>query len=144
MIPWTVACQVPLSMGFSRQEYWGGLPFPSPGDFLDPGIESGSPALQADDLPTELWGKPKTRSKNRIKTEISCGTKRRVILEWLTWLDSITNSTDMNLSNLRKTVKDRESWSAAVYGVPKSRTWFSDWTTSLGKWKEDKWRGKNP
>ena len=56
--PWTVACQAPLSMGFSRKEYWSGLPFFSPGDLPDPGIEPGSPALQADDLPTELWGKP--------------------------------------------------------------------------------------
>ena len=55
--PWTVACQVPLSMGFSRQEYWNGLPFLSPGDFPDSGIEPGSPALQADSLPTELQGK---------------------------------------------------------------------------------------
>ena len=54
-IPWTVACQAPLSMGFSRQEYWSGLPFPSPGDLADPGIRSGSPALQADNLPTDLW-----------------------------------------------------------------------------------------
>ena len=38
--PWTVACQAPLSMEFSRQEYWSGLPFPIPGDLLDPGIES--------------------------------------------------------------------------------------------------------
>ena len=43
--PMAVACQDPLSMGFSRQEYWSGLPFPSPGDLPDPGIESGSPAL---------------------------------------------------------------------------------------------------
>ena len=61
MIPWTVACQVPLSMGFSRQEYWSGLPFPSPGDLPDPGIKPRSPALQADDLPPELWGKPQSR-----------------------------------------------------------------------------------
>ena len=52
--PWTVACQAPLSMAFSRQEYWSGLPFPSPGDLPDPGIEHGSPALPADSLPTEL------------------------------------------------------------------------------------------
>ena len=52
-ISWTVACG-PLSMGFSRQEYWSGLPFPSPGDLPDPGIKPRSPALQADDLPTEL------------------------------------------------------------------------------------------
>ena len=43
-------------MGFSRQEYWRGLPFPSPGDLLDPGIEPGSPALQADTLPSESPG----------------------------------------------------------------------------------------
>ena len=52
--PWTVACQAPLSMGFSRQEYWSGLPFPSPGDLPNPGIEPGSPAFQADPSLTEL------------------------------------------------------------------------------------------
>ena len=52
-------CQVPLPMGFSRQEYWSGLSFPSPGDLPDPGIEHWSPALQADSLLTELPGKPK-------------------------------------------------------------------------------------
>ena len=54
---WTVACQAPLSRGFSRQEYWSGLPFPSPGDLPKPGIEPGSPALQADALSSELPGK---------------------------------------------------------------------------------------
>ena len=49
---WMVAHQAPLSMGFSRQEYWNGLPFPSPGDLLHPGIEPGSPALQADSRAT--------------------------------------------------------------------------------------------
>ena len=49
--PWTAARQAPLSMGFSRQEYWSGLPFPSPGDLPNPGIKSGSPVLQADSLP---------------------------------------------------------------------------------------------
>ena len=44
--PWTVACQAPLSMTFPRQEYWSELPFPSPGDFLGPGIEPRSPTLQ--------------------------------------------------------------------------------------------------
>ena len=52
--PWTVAHQAPLSMGFSRQEYWSGLPFPSPGDLPNPGIEPESSAVQADSLPTEL------------------------------------------------------------------------------------------
>ena len=57
MIPWTVSCLAPLSVGFSRQEYWSGLPFPSPGDLPNPGIKPGSPALQADSLPTEPLGK---------------------------------------------------------------------------------------
>ena len=61
--PWTVACQVPLSMGSSRQEYWSRLPFPSPWNLLDPGIEAGSPALQADSLPTELRGKLKEHGR---------------------------------------------------------------------------------
>ena len=52
--PGTVACQGPLPMGFSRQDYWSGLPFPSPGDPSDPGIKPGSPALQGDSLSTEL------------------------------------------------------------------------------------------
>ena len=54
---WTVALQVPLSMGFSRQEYWRGLPFPSPGHLPDPGIEPMSPALQEESLPAEPPGK---------------------------------------------------------------------------------------
>ena len=55
--PWTVAHQAPPSLEFSRQEYWSGLPLPSPGDLPDPGIELGSPALQADTLPSEPPGK---------------------------------------------------------------------------------------
>ena len=56
--PWTIAHQAHPSMGFSRQECWSGLPFPSPGDLPDPGIELRSPALQADALPSEPPGKP--------------------------------------------------------------------------------------
>ena len=58
MTPWTVARQVPLSIGLSRQGYWSDLPFPSPGDLPDPGIEPRSPVLQADSLLTELQWKP--------------------------------------------------------------------------------------
>ena len=57
-IPWTVAYQAPQTMESSRQEYWSGLPFPSPGDLPDPGIEPRSPMLQADALPSEPPGKP--------------------------------------------------------------------------------------
>ena len=54
----SAAYQADLSMEFSRQEYWSRLPFPSPGDLPDPGIEPGSPALQADSLPSETPEKP--------------------------------------------------------------------------------------
>ena len=60
---WTVDRQAPLSMGFSRQEYWSGLPCPPPGDLSDPGVEPKSPvspALQVDSLPAEPSGKSKT------------------------------------------------------------------------------------
>ena len=60
--PWTVAHQAPPSMGFSRQEYWSGLLFPSPGDLLDPRIEPRFPTLQADALTSEPPGKPRDNS----------------------------------------------------------------------------------
>ena len=56
--PWTVACQAPLSMRFPRQDHWSALPFPSPGDLPDPGINPASPALQVDSLPLSHWGNP--------------------------------------------------------------------------------------
>ena len=65
--PWTVTYQAPPSMGFSRQEYWSGLPFPSPGDLPDPGIEPGSPALQAD----FLLSKPPANSVVKLLTNTS-------------------------------------------------------------------------
>ena len=60
MTPWKVTCQTPLTMGFSRQKYWSGLPFPSLGDLPDPGMEPGSPTLQADSLPAAPAGKPQS------------------------------------------------------------------------------------
>ena len=69
--PWTVACQAPLSMRFSRQEYWSGLPFPSPGDLSDLGIEPGSPALESDALTSEPPGKPGKRICKEIKSDIN-------------------------------------------------------------------------
>ena len=58
VIPWTVAHQAPLFMGFSRQEYWSGLPFPHPGDISNPGIEPESSALAGGFFTTEPPGKP--------------------------------------------------------------------------------------
>ena len=71
--PWTVTYEALPSMGFSRQEYWTELPFPSPGDLPNPGNEPRSPALQADTLPSELPRKPKKRQttqklKKKIRT----------------------------------------------------------------------------
>ena len=68
-IPWTVACQAPLSMGLSRWEYWSELPFPSPGDLPDPGIEPGSSIFQEDSLLNELWGKPDSTFEIPFSTE---------------------------------------------------------------------------
>ena len=60
--PWTVACQAALSLGFSRQEYWSGLPCPPPGDLPDPGIKPASPALQAGSLPLSHPGRPRSNT----------------------------------------------------------------------------------
>ena len=66
MTPWTIACQAPLSMEFSRQEYWSGLPFPSPRELFNPGIERGSSASWTDSLLSEPPGNILTNSKYQI------------------------------------------------------------------------------
>ena len=66
MTPWTLARQPPLSMGFFRQEYWSGLPFPSPGDLPNLGIKCMSPVLQAYSSPAEPLGKPQDDIENKI------------------------------------------------------------------------------
>ena len=68
--PWTVPCQAPLSMGFSRQEYWSGLPFPSSSDLPDPGIKPGSPELQTDSLPSEPPEKPLKDMSDQISRSV--------------------------------------------------------------------------
>ena len=73
--PCTVAHQAPLTVGFSKQESWSGLPFPSPGDLPGPGIEPRSPALQADSLPIELPGKPHPIS-NPLPSPITVPARR--------------------------------------------------------------------
>ena len=70
--PWTVAHQAPPSMESSRQEYWSGMPFPSPGDLSDPGIKPGSPPLRADALPSEPPGKPPTSAEADGKCPCCC------------------------------------------------------------------------
>ena len=85
--PWTVAYQASLSMGFSRQEYWSGLPFPSPGDLPNPGIEPGSPALEADALTSEPPGKP--RNKSKLLTLLLTNCKSEIPMTSPTPLDLI-------------------------------------------------------
>ena len=75
--PWTVACQTLLSMGFPRQAYWSGLPFPSPGDLPDPGIEPTFPmssALQVDSLSLSHWGRFYTHTHTHTHTYIDTHT----------------------------------------------------------------------
>ena len=64
---WTVACQAPLYLGFSKQEYWSGLPCSLPGDIPNPGIEPASPALAGGFFTTETSGKPKKKKKNQLR-----------------------------------------------------------------------------
>ena len=78
LTPRTVAHQPPLSIGFPGQEYWRGLPFPSPGDLPNLGVEPGSPTLQADSLPTEPPGKPLVRI-NWLKHQVSPVSSRPIV-----------------------------------------------------------------
>ena len=98
VIPWTIAYQALQSMEFSRQEYWSALPFPSPGDLPNPGIEPGSPALQADALPSEPPGKSKSyrkkQSQDREKRDTVCkclfgsAIHKVISTSWNFWLQA--------------------------------------------------------
>ena len=87
--PWTVAHQAPPSMEFSRQEYWGGLPFPSPGNLPGPGIEPGSPALWADALVSLPPGSP-------IQSEVSQKEKNKYCI-LMTYMESRGNGTNEHI-----------------------------------------------
>ena len=108
-IPWTVVYQASLSMGFSRQEYWSRLSFPSPGDLPDPGIDPRSPALQADALPSE-----------------PPGNTTRMALELMNWKISWRKEWLPTPVFFPGESHDRGAWRATVQGVAKSRTRLSN------------------
>ena len=100
--PRTVAHQAPPSMEFSRQEYWSGLPFPSPGDLPDPGIQPRSPALWADALPSEPPGKlPDFLQKNSFKIPSK--------------IPSPINRNNPLISEYYRTLKIKKEYSSCIY-----------------------------
>ena len=131
--PWTVAYQAPLSVGFSREEYWSGLPFPSPGDLPNPETEPMSlisSALAGRFFTTSAtWETLDITAFNFLHYMLIEGRRRRGCFAWVRCLHGITDSTHMSLSKLREMVKDREAWRAAVHGVAKSQTRLNDQTT---------------
>ena len=100
-------------MGFSRHEYWSGLPFPSPWDLPNPGIEPGSPALQTDVLPSEPPGKPHYSHITEEKRWLSAFTKRYFVKAF---------SGHEFEQTLWEIVEDRGAWQALVHAVTKSQT----------------------
>ena len=134
----TVACQPPLSMGFSKQEYWRGLPVPSPGDLLGPGVESRSPALQGDSLPTEFRGKPFQGSGRPTQEGLRlCSAARNLpaVQEVRVDTDSVPGlkiprrkKWKLLQHSWRETSMDRWVWWPTVQSVAKSRAWLGNWT----------------
>ena len=137
--PWTAAYQAPSSMGFSRQDYWSGVPLPSPGDLPNPGIEPGSPTWQADALPSKppalifvLWYPTPVllpgESQGR-RSLMGCspwGHKESDTTKRLPFHFSLScigegNGNPLQCSCLENP-RDGGAWWAAVYGVTQSRT----------------------
>ena len=125
--PWTVAHQAPPSMGFSRQEYWSGLPFPSPGDLPDPGIKPMSPALEADALTSEPPRKP--NSDKWIYFFSLTNIYRILIICPALFKAKMINMCFLSLSGLKATVKNKHG---LRYNV--SITWHM--TIKITIWKE--------
>ena len=121
MTPRIVARQAPLSMEFSRQEYWSGLPFPSAGHLSNPVIEPRSPALQADSLPTELLGKPHFIILQKLNQYCNYTPvlKNKIKQRWLMRKDPFSRNLPISWELPKKLSKK------ANFGMPKTigRSW---------------------
>ena len=118
--PWTAAHQVSLSMGFSRQEYWSGLQCSPPGDLPNPGIEPGSPALQADPLPLSHQGSPRSKCD-------SSNVKHTNLTSW--------NSMCFLLQNPRPArVGNRNAYTSLDSVLPAHLQW---WRLCRASWLKD-------
>ena len=158
--PWTVACQAPLSMGFSRQEYWSGLPFPSPGDLPDPGIESRSLTLQADSLLTELGGKPRSGiagSKDKCTCIFAAAAAAKSLQSCPTLCDPIDSSLPgspipgilqaRTLEWVASSFSNAWKWKVKVKSLSRVRLFSTPWTSayqappSMGFSRLEYWSG---
>ena len=134
--PWTVTCQSPLPMRFSRQEYWSGLPFPSSGDFPNSGTEPRCLALHVDSLPTDLWGKSLFiylwrytywRASLVAHMVKNLPAVQEAWVQSLSWEDPLEEGMATHSSILAWRIPvGRGAWRATVHGVAQSRTRLSD------------------
>ena len=124
--PWTVACQSPLSMEFSRVDHWSGLPFPSPGDLSNPGTEPRSPPLQADALPSESPRKPEMRNLLAKRQFLwMCDIRREVKSLNCVWLFD-TPWTVAYRASLSMGFSRQEYWSGLLFPPPGESSWPKD------------------
>ena len=115
--PWTVAYQVPPSVGFSRQEYWSGLPFPSPGGLPNPGIKPGSPEFRADTLTSEPPRKPFSGGLDGKESTCNSGDPGSIL--GLGRPPGEGNGYPLQYSCLENSM-DRGAWRAIAHAVVKS------------------------